>query len=108
MNYLVTILLLANMLTLQGDLHDMAVQAGVDPQLAACIVTNESHWDTQLVGRDRDTGLFQIIPSTGEWAAGKLGYQEYDLLDPVTNMIFGLYILDNYPEWYSTLYICQD
>ena len=107
MNYLVTILLLANMLTLQGALHDMAVQAGVDPQLAACIVTNESHWDTQLVGDAQDTGLFQIIPSTAEWTAEQMGWSNYDLLDPVQNMEMGLWILKRFPEWYKTLPYCE-
>lgn len=108
MNHPVIVLLLAaRMLTLPAALHEMSIKSGVDPQLAACIVEHESGWDASLVGKDQDRGLFQIIPDTAEWTAGKLGYSAYDLLDPVQNMEFGLYILKTHPEWYSTLYLCE-
>lgn len=108
MSHLIIVVLLASqMLTPQAALHQMAIERGVDPRLAACIVTRESNWDPLLVSAADDTGLFQIIPDTAEWAAGKLGYTEYDLTDPLTNMVFGLYILDAYPEWYNTLPLCE-
>jgi len=81
---------------------------GVSAELAVCIVENESNWDTNLVSIADDTGLFQIIPSTAEWVAGKLGWDEYDLKDPATNIEMGLWILKRYPEWYSTLYLCEE
>jgi len=34
----IVVLLASRMLTLQSALHEMSVQAGVDPKLAACIV----------------------------------------------------------------------
>jgi len=92
---------------MQSALHDMAVRYGVDPVLASCIVSNESNWNPTLVSQDDDTGLFQIIPSTAEWVAEQMGLVTYDLTDPITNMQMGLWILKRYPEWYSTLYLCD-
>jgi soluble lytic murein transglycosylase len=42
-------------------------------------------------------GLMQIIPSTGEWIAGKLNWPNYrnsDLYRPYINVEFGAYYLD--------------
>ncbi|MHB9034550.1 MAG: transglycosylase SLT domain-containing protein [Anaerolineae bacterium] len=105
--FIVTILLTAKIMTMQSALHDMAVREGVDPNLASCIVAHESRWDPRLVSAAGDTGLFQIIPSTAEWAAAKLDLETYDLTDPETNMQMGLYILKHYPKWYSTLRYCK-
>ena len=105
--FIVTILLASKLLTLESALHEMALREGVDPELAHCIVTRESNWDTQLVSAADDSGLFQIIPSTAEWVAGEMGIEEYDLLDPVTNMKMGLWILKRYPKWYKTLRYCD-
>lgn len=106
-NFILVILFSLDLLTAKGMLHEMAVAQNIDPTLAHCIVTNESNWDASLVSRDNDTGLFQIIPSTGEWVAQQMGLTSYDLKDPVTNMQMGLWILKRYPEWYSTLYLCK-
>jgi len=106
-SWVVVVLLGIKLLTMQSALHDMAVHYDIDPAFAACIVENESHWDPELVSKDQDTGLFQIIPSTAEWVAEQMGLESYDLKDPYTNMSMGLWILKRYPEWYSTLYLCE-
>ena len=105
-NALLALLLSLGIITTRDVVRDMSTAAGVDPQLSACIVTAESRWDTNLVSKDMDTGLFQIIPSTAAWVATQMGLDSYDLTDPVTNTAMGLWILERYPEWYSTLYIC--
>jgi soluble lytic murein transglycosylase len=101
------IVLLSLLLGPRWTVNEFAHYYGVSPQLAACIVRNESNYDTTLVSRDLDTGLYQIIPSTAEWAARKLGYVEYDLTNPIQNADMGTYILKHYPEWYSTLGMCK-
>ena len=104
---MIALLLSLNLLPLPVALSHMSTSAGVDTGLAYCIVENESHWDPNLVSKDFDTGLFQIIPSTAEWVAEQRGLESYDLKDPYTNMLMGLWILARYPEWFSTLYLCE-
>jgi soluble lytic murein transglycosylase len=106
-NALLALLLALQVITLPLALNDMAIREGADPALAACIVSHESNWNTNLVSKDDDTGLFQIIPSTAEWVAGKMGLERYDLKNPVDNMSMGLWILARYPEWYNTLPMCE-
>lgn len=102
------IILLSFLLGNQWTVNEFALHYDVPPELAACIVRNESRWDSELVSEANDTGLFQIIPDTAAWAADKLGYQSYDMTDPIQNADFGVYILKHYPEWYSTLYLCEE
>jgi len=87
--------------------NEFARYYNVSPELAHCIVTHESNWDSELVSAANDTGLFQIIPSTAAWVATKLEYEQYDMKNPLHNIDFGVYILKYYPEWYSTLYLCE-
>jgi len=102
------IILLTFLLGNQWTVSAFAEQYDVPPGLAACIVRHESDWDTSLVGDAGDTGLFQIIPETAQWAAQKLGYTSYDMTNPVHNAEFGVFILKHYPQWYSTLYLCDE
>ena len=106
-NHLIAVLLSLQLITMPIALEHMARNADVDPRLAACIVQHESGWNTMLVSRDKDSGLFQIIPSTATWVAKQMGLTEYDLLDPAQNMEMGLWILKHFPEWYSTLKFCE-
>ena len=59
---------------------------------ASCIVQRESGWQADAVGAAGELGLAQIMPSTGEWWADEMGWQDWDserLRDPAVN----LYIL---------------
>lgn len=107
-NGLLALLLALKIITMQYALHDMAVREGVDPRLAACIVEHESEWDVNRLGALNEIGLMQLLPSTAEWALTKLDLPaDTDLWQPVNNLSVGLWILDRYPEWYSTLYLCE-
>lgn len=106
-NAMLAILLALGIITTPDMVREMAVREDVDPELAACIVTNESNWDPHLVSKDEDSGLFQIIPSTAKWVAEQMELQSYDLMDPVTNAEMGIWILKRYPAWYSSLYKCE-
>lgn len=105
---LIAVLIALKLITLPMAVSNMAAQAGVDPRLAACVVEHESAWNIMEVSTSNAQGLFQIMPSTAEWVAGKMGLVSYDLTNPVDNMSMGLWILDRYPEWYSTLPLCAD
>jgi len=85
-----------------------AEMQGVNPEYALCIAKAESDLDPNAVGKLREVGLFQILPSTGEWIAGKWGLTTYDLTDPATNTLMGLWLIqEGYHDWYSTHPLCQ-
>ena len=107
------IIVLALLLGDKWVVNEFAWQYDVSPRLAFCIVQNESGWKSDLIMRKEDgfaddEGLFQIIPSTAAWVAGKLGYATWDMSNPVQNAEFGTYILKHYKEWYSTLELCKE
>jgi len=102
------IILLALLLGNRWTVNEFALHYKVSPRLAVCIVRNESNWNPNLVSEAQDTGLYQIIPDTAAWVAEKLGYAEYDMLNPVQNAEFGAYILKHYPIWYNTLELSEE
>lgn len=72
---------------------DTAEQFGLDPRLLASVGWVESQWYAYARGTQGDSGLMQILPSTGEWIASRLGMAQYDLYDPVTNLTMGAWYL---------------
>lgn len=105
---LIGLLLALKLITLPVALAVMSAQTGVDQRLAACVVEHESAWNVTEVSTSGAVGLMQIMPETAKWTAGKLGMTSYDLLDPIDNIRIGLWVLKEYPEWYSTLPLCAD
>ncbi len=60
-------------------------------------IAQESSFNPRCVGRDNDSGLMQILPSTGIEIARKLGVQNYNktmLFDIQTNIQFGMFYLN--------------
>jgi len=86
---------------------DLSAQYGVDPRLVAAVGFVESRWNPNTVGSHNDTGLMQILPSTAAWIAGRLGWSEYDLFDPWTNLTMGIWYLQalhgEYGSWEKAL-----
>lgn len=72
---------------------EVAHRHQVDPRLIASVITVETKWDAGAVGAHGELGLMQVLPSTGEWLAGLMDRQEYDLSDPETSLEFGTYYL---------------
>jgi len=73
-----------------------AHEHGIDPLLAAAMISKESRFDIKAVSGSSAKGLMQIMPGTGEEIAGKLKvkpYSESDLFDPDTNIRFGCYYM---------------
>ncbi|MBP2019475.1 soluble lytic murein transglycosylase-like protein [Symbiobacterium terraclitae] len=86
---------------------DLSAEHGVDPRLVAAVGAVESRWNPNTVGSHNDTGLMQILPSTAAWIAGRLGWSEYDLFDPWTNLTMGIWYLKvlhrEYGSWEKAL-----
>jgi soluble lytic murein transglycosylase-like protein len=72
---------------------EVAERYEIDPRLLAAMGFVESRWHATSVGSHGDRGLMQILPSTAEWIAGKMGLKQYDLFDPMTNVTMGAWYL---------------
>lgn len=73
-----------------------AVAAEVDPWLLLAMAITESHCRPDIRGGSGEYGMMQVMPGTGKWIAGKLGYTNWtpeDLWDLDTNIQFAAYYL---------------
>lgn len=77
-------------------LLEQADRYGIDPLLLAALVYQESLWQPEAQSVAGARGLTQVIPSTGEWIAQRLGepYADYRLLQPMVSLRYGAYYLD--------------
>ena len=67
----------------------------IPPAYVASVILAESSYDPQAVSSVNAQGLMQLLPSTAEWIASKLGetYAEGSLFDPETNLRYGCWYL---------------
>lgn len=73
------------------------------------MVQNESQFEVMHRGDLDERGLWQILPSTAIWVAGKMEWKDFTLAtldDPIKNTEMGLFILKRWPAWYHTIDIC--
>ena len=72
-----------------------AAENGLDPAYVASVIMAESSYRSDAVSSVNAQGLMQIMPSTGEWIAGKFDetYTEGCLFDPETNIKYGCWYL---------------
>ena len=77
----------------------------LDPYLVAAVIHVESGNRPAVVSSAGAVGLMQIMPTTGEWIAGKLrveAYEEDSLCDPGMNITMGCwylrFLLDRYDQ----------
>ena len=68
---------------------------GVNPAYTAAVILAESSYRPEAVSSVNAQGLMQILPSTGDWLAGKYdeAYVEGCLFDPETNIRYGCWYL---------------
>jgi soluble lytic murein transglycosylase len=68
----------------------------IDPLLLFALIRQESLFEPSITSPADARGLTQIIPATGDWIAGRLGwgqFEENDLLLPYVNIEFGIWYL---------------
>lgn len=75
---------------------DAAQRQDIDPLLLFSLIRHESLFDTYATAAAGEKGLTQVIPSTGEYIAQQLEWQNYqhsDLFRPYAGVEFGAYFL---------------
>ena len=86
----------------EQEIRAAAAEFSLDPAYVASVVLAESSFDPQAVSSDGAIGLMQIVPSTGEWIAGKFdeAFDVQNLYDPAVNLRYGCwylrFLLDRY------------
>lgn len=73
-----------------------AQRQDVDPLLLLALIRQESLFEPSVTSPANARGLTQVIPDTGEWIAGRLGWEEFseiDLYYPYVNIHFGVFYL---------------
>lgn len=73
-----------------------AAEYAVHPAYVAAIILNESSYDADAVSSAGARGLMQLLPSTGEWIAPKIGVHDYTnelLFDPDVNIHMGAWYI---------------
>lgn len=80
-----------------------AVEYGIDPHLICAVIFCESSFRATAESPAGARGLMQIMPSTGEWLAGKMGIDGFSpeiLFEPGINIRMGCrylrFLLDRY------------
>ncbi len=69
---------------------------GVPYELACAVIRTESSFNTNAKSSAGAVGLMQLMPTTAEEIAGRLGeeYDESKLMDPDTNIKYGCFYLN--------------
>ncbi len=78
-----------------------AARYGLDPFLVLAVMRQESLFQKDVVSFADARGLMQIIPPTGETIARNLGIEAFapeSLLEPETNIAFGIWYLNSLIE----------
>lgn len=73
-----------------------SLAADIDPWLLTAMAITETHCRPNIRGGSGEYGILQVMPGTGEWIAGRLGYTNWipeDLWDLDTNIQFAAYYL---------------
>ncbi len=69
----------------------------LDPYLVCAVINTESNFDADVESQKGAVGLMQLLPSTAEWAAAKIGIEGYTqemLMEPETNIRIGCWYLN--------------
>lgn len=79
----------------QDLIRRYAGENGLEPAYVASVILAESSYRADAVSSANAQGLMQILPTTGEWIAGKFDetYVEGCLFDPETSIRYGCWYL---------------
>jgi soluble lytic murein transglycosylase len=77
----------------KSQIRSTALVYNLDPALIASVINAESKFRPGAVSRKGAVGLMQIMPSTAAYIAARTNAHDYDLTDPIQNIIFGAYYL---------------
>ena len=88
-----------------NTIAEYAKEYKLDPYLISSIIHCESGNRPDAVSPDGAVGLMQIMPTTGEWVAGKLQVEDFHtdmLFEPSVNIRFGCwylqFLMDRYDQ----------
>src|SRR5699024_2660060 len=72
----------------EAEIRQAAAEFSLDPAYVASVALAESSFDAEAVSSVGAIGLMQIMPSTGEWIAGKLdeAFDAQRLYEPSVNL----------------------
>jgi soluble lytic murein transglycosylase len=77
---------------------------GLEPQLVAAVIYQESKFDADAVSESGAVGLMQLLPATAQGIAdrtGGTGWHERDLVDPELNVRYGAWYLRHLLDKYG-------
>lgn len=83
---------------LAEDIHDIAIEENIDPQVAFGLVKTESTFDERAISSVGARGLTQVMPRTAAWM--QPGTRTADLYDRQTNLRLGFRYLDQMIDKY--------
>jgi soluble lytic murein transglycosylase len=78
---------------------------GLEPQLLAAVIYQESKFDADAESSSGAVGLMQLLPSTGQGIADRTGGEEWtpaDLLEPELNIRYGAWYLRHLLDKYGS------
>lgn len=77
-------------------IQEVSGRRGLDPLLMYSLIRHESLFDTYATAAAGEKGLTQVVPSTAEYIAGQIQWQDYqhsDLFRPYAGIEFGAFYL---------------
>ena len=93
-------------ITYEEMFQDIAGQYDLNWRMLASQVYRESSFDPLAVGKDNDTGLMQIIPSTWDEWAPEIGVS--DPFDPYSNVLVGAAYMAFLREYFGEMGYADD
>lgn len=85
-------------------INKYSAEYDIDKYLVSAVIFAESGFDELAVSSKGATGLMQILPDTGAWAAQKIGMQSFTeqmLTDPDVNIRIGCWYLNYLNQKYD-------
>ncbi|MBR8827756.1 MAG: transglycosylase SLT domain-containing protein [Gomphosphaeria aponina SAG 52.96 = DSM 107014] len=83
------------------DIRKFATEHQVNPLLVISLIRQESTFEWNARSTVGATGLMQIMPATGEWAASEINLQGYSLTNPEDNINLGSWYLNHTHQQYN-------